>query len=43
MQKPRKKLAEYIILNKQKFTKLDIQKAKQYLFDVEANATTIRS
>lgn len=43
MQKPRKKLAKYIILNKQKFTKLEIQKAQQYLFEVEANATTIRS
>ncbi len=31
MQKPRKKLAQYIIQNKEKFTKIEIQKAQQYL------------
>ena len=38
MQNPQKKLAEYIIKNKQKFTKLEIQKAQQ-LIDVDAIAT----
>ncbi len=38
MQNPKKKLAEYIIQNKQKFTKLEIQKAQQ-LIDVDAIAT----
>jgi len=42
MQNPKKKLALYIILNKEKFTKIEIQKAQQ-IIDVEANATTIRS
>ena len=35
MQNPQKKLAEYIIQNKEKFSKLEIQKAQQFLFNVE--------
>ena len=31
MQNPKKKLAEYIIQNKQKFTKKEIQKAQQLI------------
>ena len=31
LQKPKKKLAQYIIQNKEKFTKIEIQKAQQYL------------
>ena len=42
MQNPKKKLAEYIIENKQKFTKLEIQKAQQ-LIDEEAIASTNQS
>jgi hypothetical protein len=43
MQNPKKKLAQYIIQNKEMFSKIEIQKAQQYLFEVEANATTIHS
>lgn len=42
MQNPKKKLAEYIIQNKQKFTKLEIQKAQQ-LIDEEAIASANQS
>mgnify|MGYP005820255283 CR=1 FL=1 len=38
MQNPQKKLALYIIRNKEKFTKIEIQKAQQ-LIDVDAVAT----
>jgi|TARA_B110000027_G_scaffold133534_1_gene162296 hypothetical protein len=38
MQNPQKKLALYIILNKEKFTKIEIQKAQQ-IIDVDAVAT----
>lgn len=38
MQNPQKKLALYIILNKEKFTKIEIQKAQQ-LIDVDAETT----
>jgi hypothetical protein len=38
MQNPQKKLALYIISNKEKFTKLEIQKAQQ-IIDVDAVAT----
>ena len=38
MQKPRKKLAQYIIQNKEKFTKIEIQKAQQEI-DVDAVTT----
>ena len=38
MQNPRKNLALYIIKNKEKFTKIEIQKAQQ-LIDVDAVAT----
>ena len=43
MQNPKKKLAEYIIQNKEKFTKLEINKAQQFLFNVEVDATTNHS
>ena len=38
MQKPKKKLAQYIIQNKKKFTKIEIQKAQQEI-DVDAVTT----
>ena len=38
MQNPRKNLALYIIQNKEKFTKIEIQKAQQ-LIDVDAETT----
>ena len=38
MQNPQKKLALYIILNKEKFTTIEIQKAQQ-IIDVDAVAT----
>ena len=41
MQNPKKKLAEYIIQNKEKFTKLEIQKAQQ-IIDVDAVATNFK-
>ena len=40
MQNPQKKLALYIIRNKEKFTKIEIQKAQQ-LIDVDAVATDL--
>ena len=40
MQNPRKNLALYIIQNKEKFTKIEIQKAQQ-LIDVDAIAADL--
>ena len=39
MQNPHKNLALYIIQNKEKFTKIEIQKAQQQLIDVDAETT----